>query len=164
MTNGVHGDVSTRTVVNGSCKHTAADFDAAAVPLSSFVLNGQDYSKERSMKVSSTHPGANSQITALQRSKAMLLYPRGLTNPETCAVAHISVRAGSCMGGATAPARADIMGRIRRHGVCCDAAQDIAEEFWAVDRQRERKQRLVKVGEHHVLRTNMYDLDKVCAS
>jgi hypothetical protein len=30
-----------------------------------------------------------------------------------------------------------------------------------VDGQRERKQRLVKVGEHHVLRTNMYDLDKV---
>jgi hypothetical protein len=33
------------------CKHSAADFDAEAVPLSSFMLNGQDYSKERSVKV-----------------------------------------------------------------------------------------------------------------
>ena len=62
----------------------------------------------------------------------------------------------------TASAHAGIMGcRIRCHGVSCDAAQDIADEFWAVDRQRARKQRLVKVGKHHVLRTNMYDLDKV---
>ena len=50
---------------------------------------------------------------------------------------------------------------IRYHDARCDALQDIADEFWAVDRQRVRKQRLVKVGEHHVLRTNMYDLDKV---
>ena len=63
QTNGVHGDISPATVTYG--KHTAADFDAEAVPLSSFVLNGQDYSKERSMKVSSTHPRANNQITAL---------------------------------------------------------------------------------------------------
>ena len=48
----MHGDVSPVTVTNGSCKLTAADFDAEAVPLSTFVLNGQDYSKERSMKVS----------------------------------------------------------------------------------------------------------------
>jgi hypothetical protein len=161
LANGVHGDVSTAIAVESSCKHTAADFDAEAVPLSSFVLNGQDYSKERSMKVGSTHPGANNQIVSLQCSKAMLLHPRGLTKPEMCAEAHISIRAGSCVGGATAPARAGIMGWIRRHGVSCDATQDIADEFWAVDRQRERKQRLVKVGEHHVLRTNMYDLDKV---
>ena len=68
------------------------------------------------------------------------------------------------MCGATAPARAGIMDWIRRHSVSCDAVQDIAEEFWAVDRQRERKQRLVKVGEHHVLRTNMYDLEQVQTS
>jgi hypothetical protein len=32
-------------------KHTAAEFDAEAAPLSSFMLNGQDYSKERSLRV-----------------------------------------------------------------------------------------------------------------
>ena len=51
QSDGVPGGVSPAIVTNGSCKHTAADFDAEAVPLSSFVLNGQDYSKERSMKV-----------------------------------------------------------------------------------------------------------------
>lgn len=33
-------------------KHSAAEFDAEAAPLSSFMLNGQDYSKERSLRVS----------------------------------------------------------------------------------------------------------------
>lgn len=39
-------------------------------------------------------------------------------------------------------------------------AQDIADEFW-VGTQRERKQRLVTVGQHQVLRDNMYDLETV---
>ena len=38
----------------GAAKHSAADFDAEAVPLSSFMLNGQDYSKERSLRVRRT--------------------------------------------------------------------------------------------------------------
>jgi hypothetical protein len=98
--NGMHGDVSPATVAIGSCKHTAADFDAEAVPLSTFVLNGQDYSKERSMKVSSTHPGANAQLTTPLSSKAALLHSHGLTEPNACLVKYINRVAGSCVGGA----------------------------------------------------------------
>lgn len=57
-----NGATANGTHANGSLtaaddqKHSAADFDAEALPLSSFILNGQDYSKERSLKVGTVSP------------------------------------------------------------------------------------------------------------
>lgn len=52
LANGVHANGGAAAAAGPSCKHSAANFDAEAVPLSSFMLNGQDYSKERSLRVS----------------------------------------------------------------------------------------------------------------
>ena len=52
--NAAGGAAPSDAAQRGVAKHSAADFDAEAVPLSSFMLNGQDYSKERSLRVRRT--------------------------------------------------------------------------------------------------------------
>lgn len=42
------------------------------------------------------------------------------------------------------------------------APQDIGREFWQLQAaKRERKQRLVQIGRHAVLKSNMYDMNQV---